>query len=119
MGNGKQFTAEQFIKAIPGTAGIVSTIATRCGCDWHTAKKWIEGHPTIKAIYDDEREGILDLAEAKLIQAIKDGDLGAIKYYLGTQGKGRGYVERHEMTGADGKEVAIRVIGGVSLEDDV
>lgn len=117
MASGERFTAEQFLKAIPGTVGIVSTIAQRVGCTWHTARKWIDAHPTIKAVYNDEREGILDLAEAKLIQAIKDGDLGAIKYYLGTQGKGRGYVERQEVSGKDGGPIPIRVIGGANLDD--
>jgi len=28
------YTAEQFIKAIPGSGGIISTIARRVGCGW-------------------------------------------------------------------------------------
>lgn len=108
--HGKQFKAEQFIKAIPKTGGIVSLIAQKVGCDWHTAKKWIDSHPTIKAVYDSEREGILDLAEGKLIGAIKRGDLAAIKYYLGTQGKHRGYVERQEVSAPDGGPVVIKVV---------
>jgi hypothetical protein len=117
MASGVRFTAERFLKAIPGSAGIISTIAQRVGCSWHTARKWIDAHPTIKRIYDDEREGILDLAEAKLIGAIKDGDLGAIKYYLGTQGKHRGYVERQEVTGADGEPIKFSEVV-VELPDD-
>ena len=31
------FTAKQFVDAIPGTGGIIDTIAKRVGCDWQRA----------------------------------------------------------------------------------
>jgi hypothetical protein len=38
MGKGKnKYTAEQFIKAIPGTGGIISAIARKVDCEWNTA----------------------------------------------------------------------------------
>ena len=97
MANVNQFKAEEFIKAIPGTGGIISTIARRVGCEWHTAQKYIREHPTVQLAYDDECEGILDLAEAKLIGAINESDLAAIKFYLMTKGKRRGYTEKQEV----------------------
>jgi hypothetical protein len=96
------FTAEQFIAAIPGTGGIVTAIARKVGCTWHTAKKYVDEHPTVASAYQDECESILDLAEAKVISAIKGGDSQMIRYYLSTKGKRRGYSERHEITGAEG-----------------
>ena len=43
-GNGHNgtYTAAQFIAAIPGTGGIITKIAEKVGCAWHTAKKYIE-----------------------------------------------------------------------------
>ena len=41
------YTAKQFIEAIPGSGGIVSTIARRVGCNWYTAKKYIDNYPTV------------------------------------------------------------------------
>jgi hypothetical protein len=96
MANQSQFTAKQFIDVIPGTGGIISTIAKRIGCDWHTAKKYIDNFPTIHRAYQDERELVLDVAESNLITLVKDSDFSAIKYYLSTQGKHRGYTERQE-----------------------
>jgi len=90
------FTAQQFIEAIPGTGGIITAIARKVGCSWHTAKKYIDNYATIQRAYQDECESILDLAEAKVISAIKDGDSQMIRYYLSTKGKRRGYSERHE-----------------------
>ena len=98
-GNGKNgnYTAAQFIKAIPKSAGIISTIAKRVGCTWHTAKKYIESMPTIRRAYMDESESILDLGETALYQAVKDREAWAVKYLLSTKGKGRGYTERKEI----------------------
>ena len=97
MANRNQYKAEQFINAIKGSGGIVSTIAKRVGCDWNTAKKYVDTMPTIKAAYDAECESVLDLAEVKLIENIEDGDMGAIKYMLSTKGKKRGYVEKQQV----------------------
>ena len=46
-----------------------------------------------------------DFVESKLLQKIKDGDTSAIIFYCKTQLKERGYTERKEITGADGKDL--------------
>lgn len=107
---GAQYTAQAFIAAIPGSMGIITVIAKRVGCTWHTAAKYIREYPTIKAAYDDECEQILDLAETKLFAAVTNGDLAAVKYILSTKGKKRGYTERTEVSGIDGDAVKIRVV---------
>ena len=81
MGRGL-FTAKQFVDAIPGTGGIIDTIAKRVGCDWHTAKKYIEGYQTIRDAYDDECERVADMAVTVIIKAIKEGDTATAKWYL-------------------------------------
>jgi hypothetical protein len=45
---------------------------------------------------DDIKNIALDFVEDKLIGKIKDGDIVAILFYLKTQGKKRGYIERQE-----------------------
>ena len=90
------YTAQQFLEALPGTGGIVTAIARKVGCDWSTAKKYIDNYATVQRAYQDECESILDLAEAKVISAIKDGDSQMIRYYLSTKGKRRGYSEKVE-----------------------
>lgn len=119
MGKANHYSAEMFINAIPGTGGIITLIAKKARVDWHTAKKYINDYPTVKRVYDAECEGITDMAEAKLIEAIRAGDFPAIKFYLTTKGKDRGYVERQEITGKDSSAIPIRIVGGVSLDDDV
>jgi len=69
-----------------------------------------KNHPEVQRAIDDARERTTDLAEGKLFQKINEGDNTAIIFYLKTQGKRRGYVERQEVTGAEGSELTVRVI---------
>ena len=104
MAGNNQYSAQQFIDAIPGSGGIISTIARRAGCAWHTAKKYIGLYSTVQGAYADECEAVLDMAESKVIEAMNDGDGPMLRYYLSTKGKSRGYVEKvqQELTGRDG-----------------
>ena len=78
----RKYKADDFIKAIPGSGGIIATIARRVGCDWWTAKRAIERYPSVKAAYGAECETVSDLAESTLIKAIKEGDVASAKWWL-------------------------------------
>lgn len=84
-------------KAIEDSGGIMTTIAERLGCEWHTAKKYIEQYEETKQAYEAESESVIDLAESKLIENIQANDNTAILFYLKTKGKKRGYIERKEV----------------------
>jgi hypothetical protein len=47
-----------------------------------------------------------------LFKLIKEGNVAATIFYLKTQGKQRGYIERQEVTGADGAPI-IEIIGNI------
>lgn len=95
-------------KAIEDSGGQYQTIAERLGCEWHTAKSHVEKYEETKKAYANETESVLDLAESKLIENIKDNDNTAIIFYLKTKGKNRGYVERieNEHTGKNGEPLS-------------
>jgi len=116
-GHNGNYTAQQFIDAIPGSGGIVSTIAARVGCAWNTAKKYIDEYATVAKAYQDEQERALDRAESvvfgnialalKALQAegrTEQVDSSDAKWLLARKGKERGYVERvqQEHSGPDG-----------------
>jgi hypothetical protein len=69
-----------------------------------TLYKWIEQEGLEQAVIEG-RNTRLDFVESKLDQKIDGGDTTAIIFFLKTQGKSRGYVERQELTGADGKKL--------------
>ena len=96
------YSVKDFLDWIPGSGGIISTIAKRAQCDWRTANKYINEHPTLKAAYDAECETMLDLAESTVLKAIKDGDTADAKWYLTKKGKRRGYGDTMELTGEGG-----------------
>ena len=84
-GNGYngRYTAAQFIEAMRGTGGIVSAIADRVGCTWHTAKAAIDRWPTVEHAWRDERAKITDKAQSNVIHAIvEDKDLAPSKWWL-------------------------------------
>lgn len=90
------------LAAIKDSAGIVSTIARRLDCDWHTAQKSISRWQETRQAYEAEGEALLDFMETELIKVARTPDPGMIRYYLSTKGKKRGYTERQEITGAEG-----------------
>ena len=93
----KKFRISDVKKAVEGSYGILSTIASRLGCDWHTAKKYIELYPDVKLKFEDEFERTGDFAESCLIKKIQEGDTAANIFLLKTKYKNRGYVERAEV----------------------
>ena len=113
------YTAQQFIKAIPGTGGIITTIAARVGCAWHTAKRFINDYPTVAEAYQDECERVLDRAEVVVIDSFanpeEDPDIHTAKWYLKMKGGKRGYVQKQaqDVTG----QVTIKYAGNVNPED--
>ena len=108
-GNGNSYTTQQFINAIPGSGGIISTIAARVGCTWNTAKKYVTEFATVRAAYDDECETINDKAESTLIRAIEDGDIASAKWWLSKKRK-QMFGEALDVT-SDGKSIVVRLVG--------
>ena len=82
MAGSPSYTAAQFIKAIPGTGGIISALADRVGCSWHTAKKYVTDYATVAEAWDAERNKITDKARHNIVKAIGDGDLQMSKWWL-------------------------------------
>ena len=60
--------------------------------------------------YKDVKESMLDIAEAKLMQNIADGNQNAIQFFLDRQGKSRGYGEKQQMDRQDVPTINIGTI---------
>ena len=91
-------------KAIVKAFGNLSAASKSLGVDRVSLYKWIEQDGLEQAVVEG-RNSRLDFVEGKLDQKIDSGDTTAIIFFLKTQGKSRGYVERQEITGADGKKI--------------
>jgi hypothetical protein len=51
---------------------------------------------------------MIDDAESEIYKQFKKGNTAALIFFLKTQGKQRGYVERQEITGKDGNSITVR-----------
>ena len=100
-----QYTVPQFITAIQKSGAVISVIAQRVGCDWHTAAKYINKYPKIAQAYKDEEERTNDLAVSVLVKAMQEGDVGVAKWWLERERKDT-FAQRNEITGADGSPLA-------------
>jgi hypothetical protein len=105
------------IEALRKSGGFVSVAAHALGCDRKTVSRYIAEFPTVRAAYEETNEANLDIAEAKLMQQVRDGDPSQVRFYLRTKGRGRGYGDRMEMTGAGGGPIAIEKLQALSDDD--
>lgn len=117
---GNKLNMKKIRNAIPGSGGIISEIARRCGTTRQAVYNFLAKKPKLYEEIEVEKEMVLDVAEVGLINFIKGRtdkngkviipqDLNAIKYYLSTQGKERGYTTKseHEHSGEVAHVVSI------------
>ena len=81
----------ELLEAIAGSYGIISTIADKLGINWNTARKYIKADKEATALFESERNRILDKAESAIITALEKMDTQTAKWYLSIKGGGRGY----------------------------
>lgn len=108
--SGNGITAEQVVAAIHGSKGFVTVVGKRLGCSARHVYNLLDKYATARDALADERESMRDFAEGMLYKRIEKGDTTAIIFYLKTQGKDRGYVERQEHSGPDGGALTVRVV---------
>jgi hypothetical protein len=97
MGRSNRYTAEQVATALRSSQGLVSVAARKLECRTQTIYNYIKKYKSVEQARFDAREQMIDMAEVKLIEKIREGHLTAIIFALKTVGKNRGYVERREI----------------------
>ena len=116
-GNGKkrEETAARIIKALKETQGLLTMAAAKSGIGYRTVCRYVAEYPSVKAAAQEAKEAMLDFAEGKLYQNIKKGDNTAIIFYLKTQGKARGYIEKTEISNPAGESFKVELDGKARL----
>lgn len=112
----KQFTDAEIIAALKATHGLVYLAAEKIGCTAPTIYNRVKESYSVSEALKTSRNRIKDVAEAKLYTALGEGEAWAVTFFLKTKGKKRGYVERSEVTGKDGKALEANVSAGLTLE---
>lgn len=104
-----QYPADEVAEALRASYGIVTQAARRLGCSRQTVHKKINKYKTVREARDEGRARAVDEGEGRLMKIVKDSDhkdhFKAVRMLLRTQGKNRGYSERHEHSGPGGGPV--------------
>ena len=82
--------------------GNVTLACKNVGIARSTYYDWLDKDLQFKKDVEEICEVQLDFVESKLFNAIDKENITAIIFYMKCKGKHRGYVERQEITGADG-----------------
>lgn len=101
-------TKKQIIQAIKEANGVITVAAKSLDCTRQAIYKRMKKDDDIVEAREQAREGMLDTAENQLHDLITNPDhkdhYKALRYYLSTQGKKRGYGDSMDIT-SDGEKV--------------
>jgi hypothetical protein len=121
QGNTEKFQVEMVAEALRQSGGIKLAAAQKLNCSAQTITNYVKRHPELAEVIRETKEELLDGAESALVKGILDKDSrwhGAfVIFYLKTQGKGRGYIERGEISGPNGGPVPVVDVGKLSDEE--
>jgi len=102
-------TPVQVSDALRASDGNLTAAATKLGVTRQGVYDYIDRYK-LQDVLDQSREKMADEAVGQLHRLVRDGNLGAVIFYLKTQAKSRGYTERIETTGKDGDAIEVRQI---------
>ena len=97
------------LEALEKSLGVVTTAVKQVGIARSTFYEWINKDEEFKSKVNDIQNIALDFAESQLHKQIQGGNTAATIFLLKTKGKKRGYVERQEITGAEGLPTNVTV----------
>jgi len=108
----KDLTPEIVIAKIHELNGNVAAVARSLGTTRQTLYAYIKTKKTVQDALEESREKMIDNVESVLYSKALDGESWAVCFFLKTQAKHRGYVEKQqqEITGKDGGELVIKYV---------
>ncbi len=95
-------TKKAMLQALEKSLGVVTSACKSVGIARETHYRWMREDGQYKEAVKELENVALDFAESQLHKQISENSTSATIFYLKTKGKKRGYVERQEITGADG-----------------
>ena len=102
MNKSRHIKKESILQALEQSLGVVTVACKKADIPRSTFYKWVnEDYEFAEQVKDIENIA-LDFAESQLHKQISDNSTAATIFYLKTKGKKRGYIERQEITGAEG-----------------
>lgn len=109
-GSSERIPTERIIACLRETNGLVSLAAKRVPCSITTINARRKKVQAVQQTIDECRDELVDYGELALRKAVIDGEPWAVGLVLKTLGRNRGYVERQEVTGAEGGPLKIEYV---------
>jgi len=88
---------QELIKAITESHGNVTHAAGKVGVCRQTLAKWIKEDEELSKAHHSTKESFKDKAETMLQTKVLQGDNTCLIFYLKTQAKDRGYIEKQQI----------------------
>jgi predicted transcriptional regulator len=98
----KHLSSERVAEKLRELHGNLAAVGRCFGVTRSAVYNYIRRRPSLQAICEEARETLKDNAESVLYRSVLAGESWAVCFFLRTQARDRGYVERQEMTGEAG-----------------
>ncbi|WP_306150729.1 helix-turn-helix domain-containing protein [Roseovarius sp. MMSF_3281] len=93
--------------ALEAVGGIMTAAAHYLGVDRSTVYRFINENPELKDVRADIEDQTKDMAEGKIVTAIKNGEMDTVRWYADRKMRDRGYGHQAKVEGP-GKDGAFR-----------
>jgi hypothetical protein len=100
--NKTDINKKKLLTALEKSLGVVTLACKSANLDRSQFYVWLKEDEAFAEAVEDMNNIALDFAESSLHKQIQGGVPSSTIFYLKTRGKNRGYIERTEVTGADG-----------------
>jgi hypothetical protein len=98
------------LEALEKSLGVVTSACKIADVNRGLFYEWYNDDPEFKKNVDGIKDIVVDFAETQLHKQVSEGNIAAIIFYLKTQGKKRGYVEKQEIEhSGEIKEIVVTV----------
>ena len=119
MDKSRHIKKESILKALEKNLGVVTLSCRKAEIPRSTFYKWLNQDKEFAKQVKEIENVALDFAESELFKQIQNGIPASTIFYLKTKGKKRGYIERTEITGAEGmpNNFQIEIIDSIKDKD--
>ena len=103
----KKLTVDGVATQLRKWDGNLAAVGRAFGVTRSAVGNFITDHPELKPVRDEARESVKDDVESVLWREAKSGEAWAVCFFLKTQAKDRGYVERTEFETSNKTELEV------------
>ena len=86
-----------FLRLFVDKVGSISELCKAIRIDRKTYYNWMKADEVFNEDVQNMREALIDFAEGKLLKLIDEKNVAAVIFFLKTQAKHRGYIEKTEL----------------------